>query len=100
MTTSSYDIGDQRRLTVTFTDINDVDADPTAIHFIMNEPDGVQTSHAYGDSPAVLIKSAVGIYYVDWLITKQGRHHYKFTGTGAVVAAESGEFYARRGEIV
>ena len=98
MTTASYDIGDQRRLTVTFTDINDTAADPTGVTFVMVAPDGTQTSYIYL-TDSELVKEGVGVYYVDFAITQRGRHAYRFAGTGAVVAAEAGEFYARRVEV-
>ena len=86
-----------RRLTVTFTNLAGVVADPTGVSFYIRNPDGTATSYVYG-TDAELVKSATGIYYVDFAVTLSGRHVYRFVGTGAVATAENGEFYARRNE--
>ena len=97
MTTPTHDLGDKRRLTVTFTDINAAAADPTTITFRMLEPDDTQTSYVYGTDPEV-VKSATGIYYVDWDVAQAGRHSYRFIGTGTVAQAAEADFYGLRSE--
>ena len=97
MPTPSYDIGDVRRLAVTFTNLSGANADPTGVSFSIRKPDGTVTAYVYG-TDAELVKSATGIYYVDFAVTLSGRHVYRFVGTGAVSTAENGEFYARRNE--
>ena len=97
MPTPAHDIGDLRRLTVTFTDIAGIAADPTGVSFSIRKPGGTVTSYVYA-TDAQLVKSATGIYYVDFAVTLSGRHVYRFVGTGAVSTAENGEFYARRNE--
>lgn len=99
MTTTAYDIGDLRRLSVSFTDSAGVAGDPDAVTFTMRSPDGVVTTYVYGTDDE-LARSAVGAYYVDWAITKAGRHAYRFAGAGTLTAAEADEFYARRNEAV
>lgn len=91
---AEYNIGDKRRLTATFKDIDDVLTDPTVITFIMKEPDGTSTSQVNGDS--VVVSSSTGVWYVDWTITQEGVHNYEFKGTGAVVTAEESSFRVRR----
>ena len=97
MPTPSYDLGDMRRLTVTFTNLAGFVADPTGVSFSIRNPDGTATAYVYG-TDAELVKSAVGIYYVDFAITLVGRHVFRFSGTGAVSTSETGEFYAKRNE--
>lgn len=94
--TDSYDIGDSRRFSVAFTDINGAAADPSAIAFKMVEPDGTETSYVYG-TDSELVKDSLGNYHVDWVFSKAGRHIIRFEGTGAVTAAEQDEVYVRRG---
>lgn len=97
MTTEAHDIGDLRRLTVTFTNLAGTITDPTAVNFSIRKPDGTATAYVYG-TDAELVKSTTGVYYVDFALTLPGRHVYRWVGTGAVETAETGEFYARRNE--
>ena len=95
--TTAHDIGDMRRLQVTFSNLAGAVADPTAVTFRIKKPDGTAISYVYGID-AGLVKSATGVYYVDFSIALPGRHVYRFVGTGAVETAENGEFYVRRNE--
>ncbi len=97
MTTPAHDIGDLRRLSVLFKDLNDVATDPTTIIFKIREPDGVLTTFTFGVD-AELVKVATGSYHLDFAITKTGRHAWRFEGTGSLQAAEGAEFFARRTE--
>lgn len=92
--TTAYDIGDAPRLSISFTDYADVSADPTAVTFAMTEPDGSVVQYDYLTN-AELVKDSVGNYHVDYLLSKSGRHTFKFTGTGAVNSAESADLYVR-----
>jgi hypothetical protein len=91
---AEYNIGDKRRLTATFKDINDVLTDPTDITFLMKEPDGTKTTHLSGGG--IVTASSTGVWYVDWTVTQEGIHNYEFKGTGAVVTAEESSFRVRR----
>lgn len=97
MATPAYDIGDLRRLSVTFSDIDGTEADPTTVTFKMREPDGTETIYAYG-TDAELVKDGVGRYHVDWTLTQAGRHVVRWEGTGVVATAEQVELYGRRKE--
>lgn len=88
MSTAVYDKGDNRRLSITFTDFNDTLADPTTVTAIITEPDGTVVN------PAV-VNDGVGLYHADFTFTKQGRHLVRFEGTGAVVSAEQTDVYIR-----
>lgn len=95
MTTTTRDLGDKCRLTCTFTNLAGADTDPTAVTFKMMEPDSTVTTYVYGVD-AELVKSATGIYYVEWTADQAGRHLYRFVGTGTVAQAVEGEIYAFR----
>ena len=99
MTTPAYDVGDLRRLTVTFTDSAGSAGDPAAITFRLRAPDGTVTAYVYG-TDAELVRTAAGVYYVDWTCAKPGRHAYRFEGVGTLTTAEGGEFYVRRNEAI
>ena len=96
--TTTYDIGDVRRLSVTFTDINDADADPATVTFRMRSPDGTVLVYVYGTDPEVK-KTAVGIYYVEHEFAGPGRHVLRWEGAGTIVVAEETEYYIRRSEV-
>lgn len=95
--TNAYDVGDMRRLSVTFTDSTGASADPTGITFRVRAPDGVVTAYVYG-TDVELARTAAGAYYVDYLLAKPGRYSYRFEGTGAIKTAEGADIYARRKE--
>ena len=95
MVTQAYDIGDTRHLQATFKNISSVNTDPTTVTFKMREPDGVITTYVF-NTDSQLVKSAAGVFHVDWPIAKQGRHAWSMAGTGAVAQKEQGEFYAKR----
>jgi len=94
MPTASYDIGDQRRLTGNFTNVNNAPADPGAIALTIREPDGVQIAKTEAD----MQNPATGEWYYDFTIAKPGRHIVRWAGSGAIIAAGEDEFYARRRE--
>lgn len=88
MTTATYDKGDNRRLSIVFTDFNDLAASPTTVTAIITEPDGVQVN-------PVVVNDGVGLYHADFTFTKAGRHKVRFEGVGALVSAEQTDVYIR-----
>lgn len=99
MVTETHDTGDLCRLIVTFRDSAQTVTDPTGVTFSVKTPAGAVTTYTYGVDGA-LGKTSTGVYYVDYTPTLPGRHVYRWAATGALVTAESGEFYARRNEAV
>ena len=92
MVTNAHDIGDSRRLQVTFTDVADAVADPTTIALNIKAPDGTLTTKAIGD----LTKVSTGIFYYDHTFTSAGRHVINWTAAGAVITAAESEIYIRK----
>lgn len=98
MTTAAYDIGDLRRLSVAFKDINGAAADPTTVTFRMRKPDGTVTTYVFG-TDSELVKDSVGNYHVDWTFALAGRHVWRFEGSaGGPVTTEEQDAYTRRKE--
>jgi len=93
--TTSYDIGDGRRFTATYTDIDGAAADPTTVTVRIREPDGTVTAYVYG-TDAEVVKSTTGVYYVDWTFNQTGRHQVRWEGAGDVTTAQQTEVYVRR----
>jgi len=59
----------------------------------LRKPDGVETTLA-------AVSDGAGVYHFDIPIDQVGVWEYAFIGTGAVTAAEPGEFYVTRSEVV
>ncbi len=93
--TDTFDVGDIRRLTATYTDFAAAVADPTAIVLTIREPDGVLVTKDW-PAPADITKDSTGVFHYDFTIAKEGRHVVNWTSTGAVVAAGESEFWARQ----
>lgn len=69
-----------------FTNAAGTVADPTAVTFTFEDPDGNQTTYTYGvDSQ--LTRDATGIYKVDLLLSLSGAWKIRWLGTGAVAVA-------------
>ncbi len=74
---ASFPLGSLVRVSVTFKNSSDVDADPTSVHFTLISPDGVSTDHIYGVG-VTIVKDAVGKYHVDIDGTQEGRWNFRF----------------------
>lgn len=91
---NEYFIGEQIRVTGTFQDVDGVNADPAAVFFTIRDPDSTISTHItyeYGVDPE-LVKSAVGVYYVDIDGDEAGHWYTRMYSTGSGAAAEEGEF--------
>ena len=96
---ATYDVGDQRRLKATFTDIDGAAADTTTVTFKITAPDGTTTTYVFG-TDAEAVKESTGVYYVDWTITQSGEHRWKWTGTGNAAAAGESSFDVAQSQII
>lgn len=92
---AEFNIGDKRRLTMTFRDVAGDLTDPTTITFLMKEPDGTKTTYISGVN-AEMVSVSTGVWRVDWVIEQEGVHNFEFKGTGTVVTAEEAAFRVRR----
>lgn len=89
-----FDIGDITRLTVTFKNLAGTVVDPTTVKIQIKLPTDAFLEYTYLTGIEV-IKDSVGTYHIDFLITQGGLHYYKWTGTGAVYAAEESQFFVK-----
>ena len=87
---NSYTLGSMIRLTATFK-VSGTNTDPTAITFKVRVPAGTITTYVYG-TDAALVKSATGVYYVDYTPSDEGIYAWRMAGTGTCVAAEEQQF--------
>lgn len=93
-----FDQGDKPRLTATFEDADGTDTDPTAVLFKFVDPSGNATTYTFGVD-AELVKSAVGIYYVDVDCDEAGTFRWRWYSTGTGQAAEEGWFVVEPSEL-
>ncbi len=86
------DVGDRVRCSVAFTDgaTPPVDTDPTAIVVTIDPPGTGVVTYTYPD--VNVVKDATGRYHVDFDATKEGRWWVRWTGTGAITAADITNF--------
>jgi hypothetical protein len=94
---TTYDIGDQVRISGSFTNLAGTATDPTALKIAIRTPNGAETVSTYGSDVAV-VKDATGEYHFDVLLTEGGPWYYRWRATGAVTAAEEGFVKVRESE--
>lgn len=87
---SVYQVGDQLRLQVAFTDASSVAVDPTTITLSVINPAGTSTDYTYG--AAQVLKSSTGVYYYDLTVSSSGRWFFRWVAGGAYIAADEGSF--------
>ena len=95
MAVGFHQLGDAIRLHTEdypFKDASGVNTNPTTTTLAVVEPDGVKTTYTYGVDGA-LTNSAAGKFSITLIGTKVGRHEWRWAGTGAVTAADTGVFY-------
>lgn len=91
---SDINTGDVVRVTTSpgFTNAAGAPADPTTVRLKWRRFDAV-TTWTYGVDSQV-VKDSVGVYHADIPVIDPGTYFFRWEGTGAVVAAEEGTFFA------
>ncbi len=85
---NTYDVGDGIRLTGTFT-ISGSGTNPGTATITVTDPSEVVTTPAVGNGTD-------GVYLVDVIVDEVGTWYYRWTGTGAVIAASESHFFVRK----
>jgi hypothetical protein len=84
--TTQFDVGDEVRCSVTFTDaIAKTPADAN-VEFKVKTPSGVETTYTYGVD-ANVVRDGVGQYHADVFINESGTWYFRFVASGALRAA-------------
>jgi hypothetical protein len=96
---NNYDVGDEVRVTGTFTDSAGTEQDPNAVFFQYEDPSGTVTALAY-PADAALVKDDTGIYHVDIDVDEAGMWHWRWYSTGVGQAADEGQFLAEDSRFV
>ena len=79
------------RIAATIKDLDGDLADPDALEFSIQEPNGTVTSYTWPSDPEVERVDA-GDFYIEWDATQAGYHKYRWQATGAVLVAFGGAF--------
>jgi hypothetical protein len=90
---NSYSVGDQVRLSATFTNSAGALTDPTTVTCILKrryQVTPVSTTYTYAGG--TVTKDGTGLYHVDVVPDNEGIWDYRWVATGTVVAAEEGAF--------
>lgn len=85
---ASFNIGDRVRVTGTVEQADGTNIDPTVVKSWFRTPAGTITTYTYL-TDAQLVKSAVGVYYMDVDLDTVGRWYYGFYSTGTGKASSS-----------
>lgn len=94
-TINEYDRGDRVRLSAAFTDADGAPADPTTITLYVLDPTRTVTPYVY-PAAVEMVRDALGAYHADLTLSLEGPWYYRWTGTGAIVAAAEGRFHVRQ----
>jgi len=89
---STYDIGDEIRITSSFLQ-GIVPVDPATVSLVVKLPDGSSSTYTYAGS--TLIKDSVGNYHKDLTIASSGTYYYRWTSTGTGAASQENWFQVR-----
>jgi len=91
---SMYDLGQQPRITETFTSISTgLPVDPTDITATVKKPDGTVTTYDY--NPGAIIRDSLGVYHLDLTTDQPGTWAARIVGTGAAADVGTVTFYVR-----
>lgn len=91
----AYDRGDSVRSQATFA-VNSVATDPTTVKFKLLSPTGAVTTYTYLIDLQI-IRSAAGVYYVDFNVDTPGKWATRWEGTGACAAADETSLQVEQG---
>jgi hypothetical protein len=90
---NEYLIGQQIRLSASFTTAAGAAADPSAVTLTVRPPSGAPTM----PTPA---KDSTGNYHADVVPSVAGAWRYRWIGAGALVAAAEGEFLVTESQVL
>lgn len=74
-----------------FTDEDGTPGDPDIVKLIVRRSYEPPTEYTFGVDP-VIEKDDVGTYHADIVVSRTGRHYYRWQGSGGLTAAEENYF--------
>ena len=70
--------------------------EPGGLTFYLTEPDGATYSYVRGGTTHIASNTASGLFWVDWVSAKEGRHFGGWLGTGSNAGADEFAFSVRQ----
>lgn len=95
--TNVYDKGDKVRIGASFT-LDDTMTDPSNPYIQVKDPSGNIESASTACAGDGWTKNADGDFHFDVTLDESGMWHYRWSGSGDVVAATTGHFSVRETE--
>ena len=86
-----FDKGDLVRFRAVFTDENDVTIDPSAVHLLTKDANGLTSTYVYGVD-STITRDDVGTYHADVSVTVTGPFYIRWESTGTGQAAEEAAY--------
>jgi hypothetical protein len=91
-----FDIGDQVRVSVTFTTTNGgTNIDPSTVTLKIKNPNKQIFQYTY---PSGVNTDSVGIYYKDFEVLESGRYYYRWEGDGGNPSATESWFIVKESQ--
>lgn len=98
MSANRFDVGDEKRVTVRFTNIDEELQDPLIVRFGFTDALGVTSETFVFGTDVEVVKDGVGIYHFDLTFTNGSDTvpwWVRFEGEGDVTAAEEESIFIR-----
>lgn len=92
-------VGQAIQITASFTNVNDVLADPSALRLRVRSPAGVITSYVYG-AAAELVKDSVGKYHANIAMTEPGNWTYRWEADAPNAGAAEGKITVKKSLVI
>ena len=95
----AINIGDVRRMSVSYQEKDLTYVDPTTITLNIIAPSGAITTYVYG-TDSELVKDSTGQYHADYLLDESGIWKYQFISTGTLPSMEEGSWATLSNRVV
>lgn len=93
-----FDLGDQVRLTVTFTNtVGGTRLDPSTVTLKIKTPSGLESQYVY---PSGVVKAETGVYSRDFQVNESGKYYYRWEGAGGNPSVTESWFIVKTSEFV
>lgn len=94
-----FDVGDQVRLTATFTDTASAPSDPSEVTLRHRDPAGNVAAEIYNGGAGNVVRDGAGAYHLDLDIDEAGRWYWRAEGTVTPRAAGERSFEVRASQV-
>lgn len=92
-------IGQALRITASFTNVNGVLADPSALRIRVRAPDGTVTPYQYG-SAAEVVKESTGKYHANIAMLQAGTYKWRWEADAPNAGAAEGLIVVKKSIVI